>query len=76
MKNLNYGVVGNCRSAALVSEKGSLDWWERKKVSIAAKEKADAEKKAKVAENLLQLLGVQPKESETLDYVQIIESQP
>ncbi len=36
----------------------------------------DAEKKAKVAENLLQLLGVQPKESETLDYVQIIESQP
>ncbi len=26
MKNLNYGVVGNCRSAALVSEKGSLDW--------------------------------------------------
>ncbi|MFA8436381.1 MAG: glycoside hydrolase family 15 protein [Marinifilaceae bacterium] len=26
MKNLNYGVVGNCRSAALISEKGSLDW--------------------------------------------------
>ncbi|WP_321317884.1 glycoside hydrolase family 15 protein [Labilibaculum sp.] len=26
MKNLNYGVIGNCRSAALVSEKGSLDW--------------------------------------------------
>ena len=26
MTNLNYGVVGNCRSAALISEKGSLDW--------------------------------------------------
>lgn len=26
MKNLNYSVVGNCRSAALISEKGSLDW--------------------------------------------------
>ena len=26
MKNLNYGVIGNCRSAALISEKGSLDW--------------------------------------------------
>ncbi len=26
MKNLNYGIVGNCRSAALISEKGSLDW--------------------------------------------------
>ncbi len=26
MKNLNYGVIGNCRSAALVSEKGSIDW--------------------------------------------------
>jgi GH15 family glucan-1,4-alpha-glucosidase len=26
MKNLNYGVVGNCRSAALISENGSLDW--------------------------------------------------
>ena len=26
MENLNYGVVGNCRSAALVSENGSLDW--------------------------------------------------
>lgn len=26
MENLNYGVVGNCRSAALISEKGSLDW--------------------------------------------------
>lgn len=27
MQNLNYGVVGNCRSAALVSEKGSIDWF-------------------------------------------------
>ena len=35
----------------------------------------DAEKKAQVAEDLLKLLGVQPKESETLDYVQIIETQ-
>ena len=26
MQNLNYGVVGNCRSAALVSETGSIDW--------------------------------------------------
>ncbi|BAX78999.1 glycoside hydrolase family 15 protein [Labilibaculum antarcticum] len=26
MGNLNYGVIGNCRSAALISEKGSLDW--------------------------------------------------
>jgi GH15 family glucan-1,4-alpha-glucosidase len=26
MKNLNYGVIGNCRSAALISERGSLDW--------------------------------------------------
>ncbi len=26
MNNLNYGVIGNCRSAALISEKGSLDW--------------------------------------------------
>ncbi|MCT4602188.1 MAG: DUF5911 domain-containing protein, partial [Marinifilum sp.] len=26
MKNLNYGVIGNCRSAALISETGSLDW--------------------------------------------------
>lgn len=26
MKNLNYGVIGNCRTAALISDKGSLDW--------------------------------------------------
>jgi alpha,alpha-trehalase len=26
MNNLNYGVIGNCQSAALVSEKGSIDW--------------------------------------------------
>ncbi len=26
MENLNYGVIGNCRSAALISEKGSIEW--------------------------------------------------
>lgn len=26
MNNLNYGIVGNCRSAALISSKGSIDW--------------------------------------------------
>jgi alpha,alpha-trehalase len=26
MNNLNYGVIGNCRSAALISENGSIDW--------------------------------------------------
>ncbi len=26
MDNLNYGIIGNCRSAALISETGSLDW--------------------------------------------------
>jgi GH15 family glucan-1,4-alpha-glucosidase len=26
MNNLNFGVIGNCRSAALVSETGSIDW--------------------------------------------------
>lgn len=26
MNNLNYGVIGNCKSAALVSMNGSIDW--------------------------------------------------
>ncbi|HUH47208.1 MAG TPA: glycoside hydrolase family 15 protein, partial [Arenibacter sp.] len=26
MDNLDYGIIGNCRSAALVSKRGSLDW--------------------------------------------------
>ncbi len=26
MGNLNYGVIGNCRSGALVSEKGTIEW--------------------------------------------------
>ncbi|WP_417940421.1 glycoside hydrolase family 15 protein [Flavobacterium sp. RS13.1] len=26
MKNLNYGIIGNCRSAALVSDKGAIEW--------------------------------------------------
>lgn len=26
MRNLNYGIIGNCRSAALISDQGSLDW--------------------------------------------------
>ncbi|PWL38487.1 glycoside hydrolase family 15 protein [Flagellimonas aquimarina] len=26
MDNLNYGIIGNCRSAALISNTGSLDW--------------------------------------------------
>ena len=35
----------------------------------------DSEKKAQVAEDLLALLGSQPEDAETLDYVQIIETQ-
>ena len=26
MENLNYGVIGNCTSAALISEKGCMEW--------------------------------------------------
>ncbi|NEV92610.1 glycoside hydrolase family 15 protein [Psychroflexus sp. YR1-1] len=26
MNNLNYGIIGNCRTAALISDSGSLDW--------------------------------------------------
>ena len=26
MKNLNYGVIGNCKSAALISEQGNIEW--------------------------------------------------
>jgi GH15 family glucan-1,4-alpha-glucosidase len=26
MNNLNYAVIGNCKSAALISNKGSIDW--------------------------------------------------
>lgn len=26
MGNLNYGIIGNCQSAALISDKGSIDW--------------------------------------------------
>ncbi len=26
MDNLNYAIIGNCKSAALISEKGSIDW--------------------------------------------------
>lgn len=26
MKNYNYGIVGNCTSAALISDEGSIDW--------------------------------------------------
>ena len=27
MKNLDYGVIGNCQSAALVSKRGSIEWF-------------------------------------------------
>lgn len=26
MNNLDYGVVGNCKTAALISKEGSIDW--------------------------------------------------
>lgn len=26
MNNLNYGVIGNCCTAALISERASIDW--------------------------------------------------
>ena len=26
MDNLDYGIIGNCRSAALISKTGSLEW--------------------------------------------------
>lgn len=26
MENLNYGIIGNCRSAALISQTGSIEW--------------------------------------------------
>ncbi len=26
MNNLNYGVIGNCKSGALVSQEGNIEW--------------------------------------------------
>jgi len=26
LKNMNFGIIGNCRSAALIDETGSIDW--------------------------------------------------
>ena len=26
MNNLDFGIIGNCRSAALISKNGSVDW--------------------------------------------------
>ena len=26
MNNLNYGIIGNCRTAALISEIGNIEW--------------------------------------------------
>ena len=25
-KNMNFGIIGNCKSAALINENGSIDW--------------------------------------------------
>ena len=25
-QNLNYGIIGNCKSAALIDKNGSIDW--------------------------------------------------
>jgi GH15 family glucan-1,4-alpha-glucosidase len=27
MNNINCGIIGNCRTAGLVSETGSIDWY-------------------------------------------------
>ena len=27
MENMNYAIIGNCKSAALISERGSIDWY-------------------------------------------------
>ena len=26
VQNLNYGIIGNCKSAALIDKNGSIDW--------------------------------------------------